>query len=1523
MKKTRKTRIIAVLLLAVMATVIAGVGYKSNQADAKLIKYTDSESGLVWRFFSVEGDNSKYATDVYLDGGDNETIPTTVTIPDVMIDSKGVEHKVQSIGYSDTVPFFFGFSDEAFQKEIDGEIFSYTVTVDATNCTALEEVKEKAFYRNNDVKSLLLPKTVTHVGSDAFTGSTKIKVTFQNPNMAIDGSYDGCTTFIGPSRSCVSDFVSASSTDATKYVSNGRTTYKMTLNPNNGTAEDGVLGTYVYVFSDGSDKDVCGVKIPARTHYDFQGFSAEDGTQVFDSEGNLAVSSFDSDMTLKAGWESTTYTIQYDTNGANESIADQTVSFEDKGFTLNSGTLTRTGYVFKGWQLNNTNYEAGKNYSNTYLTETDYGTVKVTAVWEPITYTLSFDSNSGNGEMLSQTLTYDDKWTLGKNNFSRTGYDFKCWNTKKDGSGVSYNNESVGNEDKTQNFASEQNAAVTLYAQWNPIPYTIVFDSNGGTGTMNNMDVYYNTSSSAECAFTRTGYKFAGWSVKKEDGSFSKITKFDGLTSEANTKVTVYAQWTANTYKVSFDTNGGTETADKTCTYDESFILPENTAKTGYTFEGWSKSSSAKTVDYKGGEEVTNLVTEGEITLYAVWSINRYDISYDSGKEDVENPETVTATVEDTVTLPTLAKTGYTFKGWTNAGSDEIIKEIKNPTDNYSLTAKWETNTYKVVFDTKGGSTVKDEDCTYDESFALSDNVNKTGYTFAGWSRSSTAKTADYQGGEEVTNLATGGEITLYAVWNPNSYVISYESDCDDVASPKKQTVTPDDTLTLPVLTREGYTFNGWKLPDSDETVTELKSVTKAMTLTAQWEKNEYPITVSAPNMKKVSVAYDTVREKVVTLDADGNGTVMVPYGASLKTFSLTADDLYRINNAYLYDGETLITKAEYGTSNKLQLTQSARTVMPAHGLTLKVTSGGRKYSISYKDYAGNTLTPVISGEFAVSYEYGVGTSQFPDVDKEINGMYFTGWRTDDGEIITEISKTTYGDVALTAAYSYKSYNITYDLAGGTADISGYDTKYTVENSIKKITVPVRDGYTFIGWYCRKASDEVGYFLTEATENNKTKYTIDNTQREDLYLIAKWSDNSSTMAEDIKIENQEGSATEIAKNAVSESGFYFNQLNDIQKRIYTTLLNQYGFDMKKKETSTDSIKLSSSTAFKRSDVVDASICLIREHPEIFWTLNFAASEVEKNIGVYTATVKPIASYNMSTAKTNADDYEENWNAILENLKSNGIEGKNTYEKIKMVDEFVCKTYSYRNTTNYLNTDTTNETRSVGYMMSQREGCCVSYAKLTKLILDNYGITNELVSSINHMWNFVQIDGKWYLLDTTWDDSGEGSDESYFLKGSKNTIFNNDECHVAREYYYYSDDENGNIIPFTEYGYFKNPDWEENDYESDTENSTDNTNNDASKTKKTKVNTKKSTKKIALNKKKVTLKRGKKLTLKLKNASGKIKWKSSNKKIATVSSKGKVKVKKKIKALTKKKKVKVTITATYKKKKYKCVITVKR
>jgi uncharacterized repeat protein (TIGR02543 family) len=1360
-----------------MTTVIAGVGYKSNQADAKLIKYTDSESGLVWRFFSVEGDNSSYATDVYLDGGDNETIPTTVTIPDVMIDSKGVEHKVQSIGYSDTVPFFFGFSADAFQEEVNGKVYKYTVTVDATNCTALEEIKEKAFYGNSHIDTLRLPKAVKKIDENAFYGDYGLEVYFENPNMAIEGTYDQSATFNGPSRSCVSDFVSASSTDATKYVSNGRTTYKMTLNPNNGTAEDGVLGTYVYVFSDGSDEDVCGVKIPTRTHYDFQGFSAEDGTQVFDSEGNLAVSSFDSDMTLKAGWKSTTYTIQYDTNGANESIADQTVSFEDRGFTLSDDTLTRTGYVFKGWQLNNTNYEAGKNYSDTYLTETDYGTVKVTAVWEPITYTLSFDSNGGNGEMLSQTLTYDDKWTFGKNKFSRTGYNFKCWNTKKDGSGVSYNNESSGNEDRTQNFASEQDAVVTLYAQWNPIPYTIVFDSNGGTGTMNNMDVYYNTSSSAECAFTRTGYEFAGWSVKKEDGSFSKITKFGGLTSEANTKVTVYAQWTANTYKVSFDTNGGTETADKTCTYDESFVLPENTAKTGYTF--------------------------------------------------------------------------------------------------------------------------------------------------AGWSRSSTAKTADYQGGEEVTNLATGGEITLYAVWNPNSYVISYESDCDDVASPKKQTVTPDDTLTLPVLTREGYTFNGWKLPDSDETVTELKSVTKSMTLTAQWEKNEYPITVSAPNMKKVSIAYDTVREKVVTLDADGNGTVMVPYGASLKTFSLTADDLYRINNAYLYDGETLITKAEYGTSNKLQLTQSARTVMPAHGLTLKVTSGGRKYSISYKDYAGNTLTPVISGEFAVSYEYGVGTSQFPDVDKEINGMYFTGWRTDDGEIITEISKTTYGDVALTAAYSYKSYNITYDLAGGTADISGYDTKYTSENSIKKITAPVRDGYTFIGWYCRKASDEVGYFLPEETENNVTKYTIDNTQCEDLYLIAKWSDNSSTMAEDVKIENQEGSTTEIAKNAVNESGFYFNQLNDVQKRIYTTLLNQYGFDMKKKETSTDSIKLSSSTAFKRSDVVDASICLIREHPEIFWILNFAASEVEKKSGVYTATVKPIASYNMSTAKTNADKYEENWNAILENLKSNGIESKNTYEKIKMIDAFVCKTYSYRNTTNYLDTDTTNETRSVGYMMAQREGCCVSYAKLTKLILDNYGITNELVSSINHMWNVVQIDGKWYLLDTTWDDSGEASDESYFLKGSKNTIFNNDECHVAREYYYYFDDENGNIIPFTEYGYFKNPDWEGNDYAPKTGNSTDNTNTDTSKTKKTKVKTKKSTKKIALNKKKATLKRGKKLTLKLKNASGKIKWKSSNKKIATVSSKGKVKVKKKIKALTKKKKVKVTITATYKKKKYKCVITVRK
>lgn len=92
---------------------------------------------------------------------------------------------------------------------------------------------------------------------------------------------------------------------------------------------------------------------------------------------------------------------------------------------------------------------------------------------------IKFDPNTGEVTVLNQRVTDDNSIKLRKNTFTKEDYVFNCWNTKADGSGISYSDEQVVNDSI---FGG--NSSVTLYAQWEKFEYTVEFKANGGTGTM-------------------------------------------------------------------------------------------------------------------------------------------------------------------------------------------------------------------------------------------------------------------------------------------------------------------------------------------------------------------------------------------------------------------------------------------------------------------------------------------------------------------------------------------------------------------------------------------------------------------------------------------------------------------------------------------------------------------------------------------------------------------------------------------------------------------------------------------------------------------------------------------------------------------------------------------------------------------------------------------------------------------------------------------------------------------------------
>ena len=153
-------------------------------------------------------------------------------------------------------------------------------------------------------------------------------------------------------------------------------------------------------------------------------------------------------------------------------------------------------------------------------------------------YTISFNLNGGSGTLENKTVEEGTVITLpvsSASTFFFTGYTFKEWNTKSDGTGTGY---SAGS-------SYTVSANITLYATWQQVVnYTITFNLNGGSGTLNPATVLAGSStvlpSSSVNTFYFTDYTFVNWNTKA-DGSGTNYAAGVSYTPTAN--VTLYAQW--------------------------------------------------------------------------------------------------------------------------------------------------------------------------------------------------------------------------------------------------------------------------------------------------------------------------------------------------------------------------------------------------------------------------------------------------------------------------------------------------------------------------------------------------------------------------------------------------------------------------------------------------------------------------------------------------------------------------------------------------------------------------------------------------------------------------------------------------------------------------------------------------------------------------------------------------------------------------------------------------------------------
>ena len=421
-----------------------------------------------------------------------------------------------------------------------------------------------------------------------------------------------------------------------------------------------------------------------------------------------------------------------------------------------------------------------KSYSESskdYLDYCDSREIKVDFYYDLNKYTISFNANGGSGAPSSVTKYYGETLTLPTTTPTRSGYTFSGWGT--------YSTDTSANYNPGSNYTS--NSGTTLYAIWTanvpePETYTISYNANGGSGAPSAQVKTENvTLTLSSTKPTRSGYTFKGWSTSK---TATSPTYSAGGSYTTNASETLYAVWEQNaptTYTVSYNANGGSGApSSQTKTQNVTLTLSSTKpTRSGYTFLGWSTSSTATSPTYYASGSYT---ANASVTLYAVWSKNppaTYTVSFNANGGSGA-PSSVTKTDGVTLYLPTTEpyRSNYEFLGWSTSSTATSPTYYAGGSfsrnANTTLYAVWEYSpeTYTVRYNANGGTGAPSSQTKmYGVNLTLSSTKpTRSGYDFMGWATSSTATTATYSAGSSYTSNSS---VTLYAVWEKTDYEFS------------------------------------------------------------------------------------------------------------------------------------------------------------------------------------------------------------------------------------------------------------------------------------------------------------------------------------------------------------------------------------------------------------------------------------------------------------------------------------------------------------------------------------------------------------------------------------------------------------------------------------------------------------------------------------------------------------------------------------------------------------------------------
>ena len=361
-----------------------------------------------------------------------------------------------------------------------------------------------------------------------------------------------------------------------------------------------------------------------RTGYTFNGYKIKGtSTLVYDANGTfvcpitkVACSTDNTqyvslqapgNFILEADWTINDYTLTYDVNGGNA------LSPDHKSVTYNTTygelpTPTKTGYTFAGWYTQATGGDAVTSY--TVMGADD---VTIHAHWTINNYTLTYNVNGGNAlspdhKSVTYNTAYGELPTP-----TRTGYTFAGWYTLIVGGTTVSNSTVMGADD------------VTIYAHWTANTYSVVFDRQSGSGGTESVTATFGSAMPSASAPSRTGYTFTGYYTSANGGgtqyydeNMSSVRNWNIATSPT----TLYANWTPNTYTLTFNVQKGDalNPSTQSVTYDAEYGTLPTPTRHGFSFKGWYTTENG---GLETGTEVTGsdiYTIDGNQTIYAHWN---------------------------------------------------------------------------------------------------------------------------------------------------------------------------------------------------------------------------------------------------------------------------------------------------------------------------------------------------------------------------------------------------------------------------------------------------------------------------------------------------------------------------------------------------------------------------------------------------------------------------------------------------------------------------------------------------------------------------------------------------------------------------------------------------------------------------------------------------------------------------------------------------------------------------------------